>query len=381
MTDSIIKSIFSDEIVEVALHTKAMVMMLFDKDTKQLLFANNAAFQLDDNLTVQSILQPNFDSFVMKQGESVVYHGFLTVGNVLKMTSTIEARVIKKENYILVLGDLDVPNLLEQNARLSSLNQEVNNLQRELIKEKMLLQRTKDKLEVLNTEKDHFMGVAAHDLRNPIGAASSFADLLILGRTGYSEEKIDEFLTIIKERCHYSLNLLDDLLDISRINSQSTDLKLIRTGYKELINKCVESQMPFIEQKNMNVTIQYRSEISQVLIDEMKIMQLINNLISNAVKYSHVNSDVQIIVTETDNMLNTKVVDFGLGIEEKYVENLFEPFTVTNNEATGGESSTGLGLAICKRIVESHKGQIGVESVSGKGSTFWFTLSVQEESL
>jgi signal transduction histidine kinase len=133
--------------------------------------------------------------------------------------------------------------------------------------------------------------------------------------------------------------------------------------------------MPFIEQKNMNVTVQYRSEINQLLIDEMKIMQLINNLISNAVKYSHVNSDVQIIVTETDNMLNTKVVDFGLGIEEKYVENLFEPFTVTNNEATGGESSTGLGLAICKRIVESHKGQIGVESVSGKGSTFWFTLS------
>lgn len=377
--EEILKSLFSDSIIETSFRTKSLVLGLYQKDCKEIIFGNIAMQQLTKSSSVDSLMHPTFSDLMAIEGEGLIFQGYLTIGLPGVLNSSVESNIFRRGDYLLILGDLDIPKLLDQNTKLSSLNQEVNNLQRELIKEKIMLQRAHDELNTLNKEKDYFMGMAAHDLRNPMGLVLSFVKLLSKGRKSYSDEKYDKFFSIVQERCEFSLNLLDDLLDINRISRGKGMLKLELVNYSDLVKECLIQQQPFIEQKGIHVEVKYESIYSMVPLDVTKMIQLLTNLISNATKYSYPNSKVIIEVSDYESSVKTVVQDFGLGIDSKFIKNLFEPFTTADNKATGGESSTGLGLAICKRIVENHNGKIGVESEKGKGSQFWFTIPAKRD--
>jgi len=254
-------------------------------------------------------------------------------------------------------------------AEFSKLNNELANLQRELAKKNAELIK-------LNELKNRFLGMAAHDLRNPLGHVYNYAELI--------EDEIDNlsesqqlFLSVIKSRSMFMVNLVNELLDFSVIESGKVSLNLKQTNLIELLKTNIYLSKKPAGKKS--IFIYFSSTISSlpIFIDEEKISQVISNLISNAIKYSEQKTTISISVEENEGEAVVTVKDQGIGIQPNELTELFKPFQTTSNRSTGGEKSTGLGLFISKRIVESHHGKLWAESKPGIGSTFYFSISKQ----
>ena len=227
-------------------------------------------------------------------------------------------------------------------------------------------------LRSLNEQKNEFLGIAAHDLRNPIGNIQGFSELL--------EEQIgDEFKDytgiIIKESSKM-LNLLNDLLDISKIEAGKLDLKKDEIDYIAFVIQNIRMNEFLAKNKGIKIVTDFEIPELIVSIDDGKIDQVLNNLIGNAIKYSYPDSTVTVKVFREINQVITQVIDNGQGIPEKEVDGIFYPFKQTSVRPTSGETSHGLGLAIVKKIIEGHNGHVGVTSEFGKGSIFSFTLPI-----
>jgi len=206
------------------------------------------------------------------------------------------------------------------------------------------------KLEELNNKKNKILGIAAHDLRSPIGTIQMIADLLLESFEEYPAEENRKFFNDIRDISKFSLNVLDDLLDISAIESGKLDLQKVKSNYSEIVRRSIDMNQPFA--KNKNITIKFNdNRLNPVLFfDKNLIIQVLNNLISNAIKYSYSQTVISIELEKEGNDLITRVVDQGQGISENELCLLFGTFQRTSTKATGGERSTGLGLAIVKKL-------------------------------
>jgi signal transduction histidine kinase len=231
-------------------------------------------------------------------------------------------------------------------------------------------------LKELNNEKNRFLGIAAQDLRNPIGTALSFADLLIEAYDTIPDTDKKKHLKLILERCEFSLKLLNNLLDISKIEAGKIELDLQINNYKEFIKEVIALNQTLASRKQILLKLEWNSPETHFKFDRNKIEQVLNNLINNAIKYSLPKKEV-IIKVEMENMgVKTSVHDQGAGISEKELNLLFQPFQKVSSKPTGDETSTGLGLAIVKKIVEEHLGTIDVQSEVGVGSCFSYTIPI-----
>jgi len=227
-------------------------------------------------------------------------------------------------------------------------------------------------LKSLNEQKNEFLGIAAHDLRNPIGIIQGFSELL--------EESIDDeykdYTKVITKMSSKMLNLLDDLLDISKIEAGKLDLKKDEIDYKAFVTQNVRMNEFLARSKGIKIVSDLGMSELIVSIDKEKIDQVLNNLIGNAIKYSYPDSTITVKVFKALNQIVTQVIDNGQGIPEKEIDGLFYPFKQTSVRPTSGEASHGLGLAIVKKIIEGHNGHVDVTSEFGKGSVFSFFLPI-----
>ncbi|WP_372756918.1 sensor histidine kinase [Mariniflexile sp.] len=229
-------------------------------------------------------------------------------------------------------------------------------------------------LNLLNNEKNKMIGVAAHDLTNPISAINSFSNLLVSDKENSKEDFI-EGLTIIESLSTNTLAVLKNLLNVSTIESGKVDLKIKKLNY-----------IPFVKQQlvynqilasNKKIHIDFNTEIDAIDLhfDNHYLSQVVDNLLSNAIKYSEAHSEIKIKISKVNNnQILTEIIDNGKGIREEELEKLFNYFQKTTTVPTDGESSTGLGLAIAKKIVTMHQGEIGVKSTLNRGSVFYFSL-------
>ncbi len=250
---------------------------------------------------------------------------------------------------------------------ITALNNDLVNLQREL-------SRKNAELVHLNDLKNKFLGMAAHDLRNPIGIISSYSDFLIDETKNILSEEHKEFLNIINSSSQFMLALIDDLLDITRIESGKIDLYQEYIPIDKLMTKIIGLNRVLSHKKNIEIDLIDNNPGTIVFVDAPKMEQVFNNLISNAIKFSYPGATVTVEISNIDNYVVMAVRDQGQGIPETELDKLFKPFQKTSVKSTGGEKSTGLGLSIAKRIVEAHKGTIRVESTIGKGTTFFVML-------
>jgi signal transduction histidine kinase len=250
---------------------------------------------------------------------------------------------------------------------LSRLNNELVNMQRELAKKN-------HKLDELNKLKNQFLGIAAHDLRNPIGIIMGYSRYLLEDLDTHLNPEQIEMLKSVLSSSEFMLRLLDDLLDISAIESGNLKLNLIKKDLVPVIRKNVELNNVIAHRKNITINFNHPENIPEILFDLSKIEQVLNNLISNAVKYSHQGTIVNVSILLKGNELIISVADQGQGIPEAELEKLFKPFEITSVQSTAGEKSTGLGLSIVRNLIIGHKGKIWVESKVGQGSTFFFSL-------
>ena len=298
-----------------------------------------------------------------KNGAEQLYNGLTQVNN--EQTNII--RALSKENEKLH-AQPEEP-LIDYYEELSRLNNDLVNIQRELSKKNR-------ELDELNKLKNQFLGIAAHDLRNPLG--------VIMGYSEYLLEEVEEILSAdqndmlksILSSSEFMLRLLNDLLDISAIESGNLNLNLCRADLVQVVRKNVELNNVIAHKKNINIHLNETASMPEILFDMGKIEQVLNNLISNSVKFSPSGSNVNVYISKSDSDLTVAVADNGPGIPEAEREKLFKPFQKTSVKSTGGETSTGLGLSIVHKLILGHKGKIWVDSKVGEGSTFYFSLPV-----
>lgn len=225
-------------------------------------------------------------------------------------------------------------------------------------------------LKELNNMKNEFLGIAAHDLRNPIALIMGFSDLLYEELEG--EHK--EFAQVIIKKSTGMLSLLEELLDVTKIESGKLEIKKNVIDYKWFIKENIEKNSYLAKKKNILLNTDYDDVVKEVNMDGSKIDQVLDNLIGNAVKYSHPNSIITVKVFQKDKWVCTEIIDHGQGIPEGETSILFNPFKTTSVKPTAGEHSHGLGLAIVKKIIDAHRGEVGVRSEWGVGSTFYYKI-------
>ncbi len=263
-------------------------------------------------------------------------------------------------------------NAVQKNLELQEANQQLLDMQREL-KQKNL------ELEQLNEQKDEFLGIAAHDMRNPLSNMKLVGELLLENAAGKLDEDEVGLLKIGKAASDFMLELVNDLLDITKIESGKLNLKLKPTDLGALVESKVAFNRTLAEKKQIKLLLHHDDADLMMLLDAFKLEQVLNNLLSNAIKFSYPDSKIEIRVARRDNEAIISVKDEGQGIPADELDKLFKPFEKTSVKSTAGERSTGLGLAIVRKIIVGHQGSIWVESEVGKGSTFYVSLPIITE--
>ena len=369
---------------EASAGSEALAIGLFECDGT--VTAANAGMRkllrLDEGGTPPARFQtPRFDTLVASPArDDVVFEGLLTLGDDDEVGITLRARVTRHGERLLVIGEHDVAEQLRLGRALTMLNQEVNDLQRDLIKDKRKLERTlldlqdaNRRLREVNEQKDRFLGIAAHDLRNPLGTTSGYAKLLL------SDLQLDASATrnalqAIERAASKMLRLVDDLLDIAKIESGTVDLALEEVNLPTYVASILTLNRPVGASKGIALVAELPPDDAQWRFDPARIEQVLDNLIGNAFKFSYPDSVVRLAARVVDGVLEFSVADEGQGIPASEVDGIFGEFSQTSTRATGGEKGAGLGLAICRRIVHLHGGTIAVESEPGAGSRFYIRL-------
>lgn len=234
------------------------------------------------------------------------------------------------------------------------------------------------RLKELNELKDRFLSIAAHDLRGPLVSIRGFSEVLLDGDAGPLTGEQREFAGIIHDVSEGMLALVNDLLDISVIESGKLDLRPREASLADVVRERVRLLEVVARKKNSTIETQTGDFNRTLSFDPDRIAQVVDNLVGNAIKFSPAGSRIQVIVENGGGRATVTVRDDGPGVKPEEQARLFSAFQKLSARPTGGEQSTGLGLSIVKKIVEAHQGTVGVESEPGRGSRFFFTLPCPE---
>ncbi len=348
----------------------ALIMLVLDQD-ERIRMANAYAEKLIGkkltNLPFADLLVDFTVGFTLEQALKACEPLLLNMTSTTGLPQTFYFRFMDLGKDILVLGELNNLEVEHLRQNLVQLNNDFSNLNREL-------QKGNAELVKLNDMKNQLLGMAAHDLRNPIGAIQNLSCFL-LEEAGKSLNPMHlQFLNLIHSSSSFMLSLLDDLLDIAKIEAGKLDLDVQPTDLIELIKRNVALNQVLADKKKIRIRLHHYEALPLVPLDAMKIEQVLNNLLSNAIKFSAPETVTTITVLNSGDHVTVSVADQGQGIPEAEQAKLFQPFTKTSVRSTSGEKSTGLGLAIVRKIILGHLGKIWVQSQVGQGTTFFFSL-------
>lgn len=232
----------------------------------------------------------------------------------------------------------------------------------------------------IDKAKTDFISITSHELRAPLASIKESVSLICEGAAGEVNEKQKKFLLIAKRNIERLANLVNDLLDISKIESGKMEIKRSRNNINDIAQEARAIFKAFAESKNVEITLEKNDNLPQVNADKDRITQVFANLISNAVKFSEPGDKIVIHLGfyEPDKSLIEAVVeDKGMGIDKKDIGKIFQKFYQADSSTTRKSGGTGIGLAISKDIIELHGGKIWVESSPGEGSKFIFTLPIE----
>lgn len=307
------------------------------------------------------IAKGNFDiSIDYKPNDSLGLLG----NSLLLMSSSLKESFLKIES---------------QNRQL----EEYNKTLEDKVKERTLaLKKTNDDLQKaylqvleLNKEKNEFLGIAAHDLKNPLAAIKGFGSI-ILDDPEMDRTEIDEFAESIVSSSERMFSIITSLLDINKIEEGKIVVRYDTVYLTKTVREIVLVNRENAKRKNIKIEFESDDENISLENDRDLISQIVDNLLSNAVKFSESGKNVQVRVNKTSNSVYVSVKDQGPGLSEKDKKNLFGKFAKLSAQPTGGENSTGLGLSIVKKLTELIDADIKVNSEQGKGAEFIVSFSL-----
>jgi PAS domain S-box-containing protein len=273
--------------------------------------------------------------------------------------------------------------IIDSNNELIAIEGVLEDITQQKISE-LILQQTNKELEQATRLKDEFLAAMSHELRTPLNAVLGMCDVLIEEILGKVNEKQRQALQTIQRSGNHLLDLINDILDLSKIEAGKLELNYESIYIEELCS----SSLAFIRQQAMNKQIQLTTTIvpnlPAVILDERRMRQVLVNLLSNAVKFTPkggaIHLEVSLHPPEQDtepNLLRLAVTDNGIGISPEDQSKLFKPFVQIDGSLNRQYSGTGLGLSLVRRIVNLHNGSVGLQSEPGVGSCFWVDLPCQ----
>ncbi len=230
------------------------------------------------------------------------------------------------------------------------------------------------KLKELETMKADFFSSMSHELRTPLTSIKEGTGLLLDGVGGTTTPKQQRLLQIIAEESNRLITLVNSLLDFSKMEAGMMSYKFDRTSIGPLIHKAVHEMTPLVEAKEIRLNAEVSADLPSVNIDRERILQVLRNLIGNAIKFTPKAGWINVNAAANGDHITVSVRDTGPGIPGEDVKTIFEKFHQGNTRPAFSANGTGLGLAIAKHVVTSHGGQIWAETHPDEGSTFTFTL-------
>jgi signal transduction histidine kinase len=295
----------------------------------------------------------------------------LDVATKAGLPQTFYFRFFTYDDQLLCFGAKDSDEEERLRTEVLSLNQELSNLTRDL-------QKSNAELARLNELKNQFLGMAAHDLRKPVGLVMAYSEFVLDEAGDALGDEHREFLLTILASAESMKRLIDDFLDVAMIESGRFPLETEPTEIGPIIQRAVAVAGLAAKKKRIALAVNQDGALPSLLIDGPKIEQALGNLLSNAIEHSHVDATVEVCTRREGGQVTVSVKDEGEGIAEEELDRLFQPYARTGSRKTGGERSAGLGLAIALKIVEGHGGTIVVESSVGVGSTFRISLPLAD---
>lgn len=248
---------------------------------------------------------------------------------------------------------------------------DLKNANLEISKKNKLIEQQNQELLELNKEKNHLIGIVAHDLKNPITSAISVTDLF-KNEKGLNEEH-KEYLYLITKCLNRVNNLVTKILDINVIEANKINLTIVDTDLRHLLEQIIDDFKDQCDKKNIKIVKDMNDTL--VAIDHSFAIQIFENLISNAIKFSHPKSKIFVRMKAERNLVHVEIEDEGPGFSADDKTKLFGKFQKLSAQPTGGEESTGLGLSIVKKYVEVMDGKVWCESEDGKGAKFIVELN------
>ncbi|MDP8259849.1 MAG: GAF domain-containing sensor histidine kinase [Candidatus Gygaella obscura] len=337
---------------------------------------------ISDKNTISSLNNdiPEIKKFVLEKLNSEVFvisglltkqglEGILFLGNESKALNITEG----EEELVAVLST-QISQAIE-NARLF---EQTWRSQQDLelkVKERTLeLTKALENIEKINKRKTDFILAVSHELRTPLTSVKGYASLILAGTLGDVPDEIKTRLGKINEHSDKLTQLIENLMDISRIEAGRIKMNIQTQELKPMLDKIAEMFAIQIKEHNLKLNIQIPQLPIKITADSMQIERVFINLISNAIKFTPEKGKVTISIKDTGEFIEANVSDTGIGIPKDHLPLIFQEFQRANNAIDKNIKGTGLGLCLVKQIVEAHKGRIWFNSIENQGATFSFTI-------
>jgi signal transduction histidine kinase len=263
-------------------------------------------------------------------------------------------------------GRIDIPNRDEMGDLANALNdmsQELGRLYREI--------------QAASRHKSEFLANMSHELRTPLNAIIGFSEMLDEQIFGELNEKQAEYVRDIHESGDHLLSLINDILDLSKIEAGRMELDLKKFDVRTALDNAVTLVKERTLRHGINLEVDFDSKLNEMIADERKFKQVLLNLLSNAIKFTPEGGTIGVSAINGHDNLEVKVSDTGIGISPEDQQYIFEEFRQVTEDANQALEGTGLGLTLTKKFVEMHGGEISVQSQVGKGSTFSFSIPLR----
>ncbi|MBI2419741.1 MAG: hypothetical protein HYV28_17905 [Ignavibacteriales bacterium] len=308
-------------------------------------------------------------SFTIQPKWYAVWWMFLIYLAIIAIVIFKAAMMIQKHRIIRMEKERDKLERLvtEKTNALTVQNKKIEQLLIEANKAKLVLELTNSELVKANTLKNDLLGIASHDLKNPLSTIISYAQ--IIEELVENDAELTRISKIIFTAGMNMLRIITELLDSTMLENSNFKLEKSNENISELCRSIILNNKPRADLKDQDLIINQHQEIS-VPIDARWMREAIDNLISNALKYSPLGSTVTLDISEKEDMVLVSVTDQGPGLTDDDMHHLFQKFTRLSAKPTGGETSTGLGLSIVKEIMRLHNGDVIVKTHPGEGATF-----------